>query len=386
MSDPASPTRPPASLVWTVLAWCGAAAYPVVLLTLVPVYRGTLLPMLALLLPTGLLRRYPLPVLALMLAGSWLVTVTTPVWGVAYSQVLAVDVALAVTAAAWSRRVSLAAAALVVAVQVAAVGFYATGDQLYRSTVAIVALTGVAAWAIGNSTRQRREHAAEMTAQATERAVAAERLHIARELHDMVAHSVGIIAIQAGMGARVIDSRPDEARLALRTIEATSRETLAGLRLTLVSLRRPAGGAGPDTTGDVPPRHPAPGLADLDRLVASTVDAGVRVELSRCGEQRLLPPEVELSAYRIVQEALTNVVRHAGAARCRVTVDYGERELSVEVADDGPGHGDAAAAPGFGLAGLRERAAILGGELSAGPRPGGGFRVFARLPTTAGVA
>ncbi|GAA1531367.1 sensor histidine kinase [Dactylosporangium maewongense] len=386
MPDPGSPTRPPASLAWTVLAWCGAAAYPVVLLTMVPEYRGTLLPMLALLLPTGLLRRYPLPVLALMLAGSWLVTVTAHVWGVAYSQVLAVDVALAVTAAARPRRVSLAAAAMVVAVQVAAVSFYATGDQLYRSTVAIVALTGVAAWAIGNSARQRREHAAAIAAQATERAVTAERLHIARELHDMVAHSVGIIAIQAGMGARVIDTRPDEARLALRTIEATSRETLAGLRRTLVSLRRPAGGAGPDATGDVPPRDPAPGLADLDRLAESTADAGVRVELSRRGEQRLLPPEIELSAYRIVQEALTNVVRHAGAARCRVTVDYGERDLAVEVADDGPGHGDAVAAPGFGLAGLRERAAMLGGELSAGPCPGGGFRVFARLPTPAGVA
>jgi signal transduction histidine kinase len=389
MPDAGSPTRPPTSLAWTVLAWCGAAAYPVVLLVIVPANKGTLLPVLALLLPAGLLRRHPLPALALMLAGSWLVTVTAQVWGVAYAQVLAVDVALAVTAAARSRRLWLAAVAVVVAVQVAAVGFYATGDQLYRSTVAIVVLTGVAAWAIGNSVRQRSEHAAAITAQATEQAVTAERLRIARDLHDLIAHSIGIIAIQAGMGARVIDRRPNEARLALRTIEATSRETLAGLRHTLVSLRRPANGAGSDTirdaAGQAPPQDRAPGLADLDRLVESTADAGVRVELGWRGIRRPLPPEIELSAYRIVQEALTNARRHAPGSRVRVDLNYLGDRLAVRVTND-----NSAAPPtsvdnrtkvmGHGLVGMRERATMLGGRFAAGPRTEGGFAVQADLP------
>ncbi|WP_435884243.1 sensor histidine kinase [Streptomyces xiamenensis] len=189
----------------------------------------------------------------------------------------------------------------------------------------------------------------------------------------MVAHSVGIIAFQAGMGGRVIDTRPTEARRALGAIEATSRETLSGLRRMLGTLRRPV------------VLEPAPGLADLDRLAATAGAAGVRVEVRRLGEPRPLPGDIELSAFRIVQEALTNVVRHARTDRCRVTVGFGEADLSVEITDKGRGPGDGRAA-GYGIVGMRERAALLGGELTAGARPGGGYRVTATLPVPAPVA
>jgi signal transduction histidine kinase len=195
-------------------------------------------------------------------------------------------------------------------------------------------------------------------------------------LHDMVAHNVGIIAIQAGMGRRVIDSQPAEARDALAAIETTSRETLAGLRRTVGALRR----AGPSAEGDPDPLE-TPGLADLARLVDKTRNAGLRVDVRRHGRPRPLPAEVDTSAFSIIQEAVTNVVRHAGAGRCQVSIDHGEGELSIEVTDDGCGTpvGEA----GYGIAGMRERADLLHGELSAGPRPEGGFRVTARLPLLA---
>ncbi|MFC9824012.1 sensor histidine kinase [Streptomyces erythrochromogenes] len=195
----------------------------------------------------------------------------------------------------------------------------------------------------------------------------------------------GIVAIQAGVGSRVIETQPDQAREALRAIEATSRETLSGLRRTLVALRQADGGP---AAAQGSPLAPSPGLADIERLAAATADAGVRVEVRRSGDQRPVPADIGLSAYRIVQEALTNVVRHAGTGRCRVAIGFGREELCVEVVDDGPGAGAAAgpASHGFGLVGMRERVGLLRGHLSAGPRPGGGFRVAARLPLPAPVA
>jgi signal transduction histidine kinase len=208
-----------------------------------------------------------------------------------------------------------------------------------------------------------------------------ERLRIARELHDMVAHSIGIIAIQAGVGRRVIETQPAEARNALTAIEATSRETLAGLRQMLGVLRRAEPGPGRG------PLESAPGLADLGRLAATTRDAGVRVELRWLGPRRPLPADIDLSAFRIIQEAVTNVVRHAGTGHCRVTVDCREEELGIEVTDEGHGGAPPAEGPGerggFGIDGMRERARLLGGELTAGPRAEGGFRVAARLPVPA---
>jgi signal transduction histidine kinase len=223
---------------------------------------------------------------------------------------------------------------------------------------------------IGNSVRARRLYGETLREQAAAQAVTAERLRIARELHDMVAHSISIIAIQAGMGGRVIDTQPAEARTALRTIEETSRETLAGLRRVLVGLRR--------TDSEAAPVGPAPTLDDVGKLAVSTRDAGVDVEVEWRGERRPVPPEIELSAYRIIQEAVTNVVRHAKTPSCQVLIEHTDDELRVEVTDDG--HGAVEKGSGYGIAGMRERVALLHGEFSAGPRPGGGFRVTASLP------
>jgi len=242
----------------------------------------------------------------------------------------------------------------------------------------IAPATVVIAWLIGHSIRQAHVHAEQLRAQADAQAATAERLRVARELHDMVAHSIGIIAIQAGMGSRVIATQPAEAGNALAAIEATSRQTLAGLRQMLGALRRAEpGAAGPD------PLHPVPGLADLDQLAATTLDAGVRVELRRQGDLRRLPAEVDLSAFRIVQEAVTNVVRHADTGHCQVTIDCCDEQLAIEVTDDG--RGGIIASTGYGITGMRERAGLLGGQLTAGPRPGGGFRVAASLPLPAAV-
>jgi signal transduction histidine kinase len=173
----------------------------------------------------------------------------------------------------------------------------------------------------------------------------------------------------------VIDTQPGEARNALEAIEATSRDTLSGLRRMLTALRKDDPGAAP--------LGPAPGLADLGRLAAATMDAGVRVDVRIEGEPKPLPPDVDLSAYRIVQEAVTNVVRHAGTDSCRVTIGYRDDDLAVEIDDDGDG---GVVGTGYGIVGMRERVALLRGEFTAGPRPGGGFRVAARLPLPAAVA
>ena len=235
----------------------------------------------------------------------------------------------------------------------------------------------IIAWFIGNSIRQAQAQAELVRDQAAAQTVMAERLRIARELHDMVAHSIGIIAIQAGSGRSVFDARPDEALDALVTIEATSRETLSGLRRMVTGLRR----ADPEPGPGQAPLGPPPGLADIDRLAATARDAGVQVEVDWHGSREPLPADIDLSAFRIIQEAVTNVVRHASTGQCQVLIDQQDGQLSIEVTDSG--HGSAAAADGYGITGMRERATLLGGDFSAGPRPEGGFRVAARLPVPA---
>jgi signal transduction histidine kinase len=240
-----------------------------------------------------------------------------------------------------------------------------------------VAVVTVIAWLIGHSIRQAQAHAELRRAQAAAQTVMAERLQIARELHDMVAHSIGIIAIQAGAGHRVFDASPDQARDALAAIEATSRETLSGLRRMMTGLRRAEPGPGPGQA----PLGPAPGLADIEQLAAMTLETGVQVDVDWHGSQEPLPADIDLSAFRIIQEAVTNVVRHAGTSQCRVLIDQQDGQLSIEVTDSG--RGSPVAGTGYGISGMRERAALLGGDFSAGPRPGGGFRVTARLPLPA---
>jgi signal transduction histidine kinase len=192
-----------------------------------------------------------------------------------------------------------------------------------------------------------------------------------------VAHSIGIIAIQAGSGRRVFDARPDEARDALAAIEATSRETLSGLRRMVKGMRN----ADPEPGPGQAPLDPAPGLAGIERLAAVTLDAGVKVDVDWHGSREPLPADLDASAFRIIQEAVTNVVCHAGAGRCRVAISQQDGQLPIEVTDSGSGC--SGAGTGYGITGMRERATLLGGDFSAGPRPEGGFRVTARLPLPA---
>ncbi|MFG2233064.1 sensor histidine kinase [Streptomyces sp. NPDC048723] len=364
-------------------AWGGAALYALVLGLLiggVPYAAGPLLGAVMLLAVTPLvplLRHRPLAALTLTLLGGTLVA------GAArdhspgrFLVFLASDLVLGLVVATRPRRDAVIALVMVLVVQLPAVGLISVGPYDLMSTSLIAFLSLGAVYMTGLRFRERREHTAELRTQQVAEAVTAERLRIARELHDMVAHSIGVIAIQAGVGSRVIDTQPAEARAALQAIEATSRETLSGLRRTLGALRR----AQPDGPREQAPLGPAPGLADLDGLVATTADAGVRVDVRWAGERSQLPPEVDLSAYRIVQEALTNVVRHAGTGHCRVTINYGEQELTVEVVDDGRGAPDGIGSAGFGITGMRERVSLLHGRFSAGPRAGGGFRVEAALP------
>jgi signal transduction histidine kinase len=187
---------------------------------------------------------------------------------------------------------------------------------------------------------------------------------------------MSVIAVQSGVGAHVASTQPKEARRSLAAIEATSRATLEELRRLLGVLRQE----------DEPPGDlaPVPGLANLDSLLAEVSKAGLAVKLQVSGTRPPLPAGVDLSAYRIVQEALTNVVKHAGSARAQVVVGYGDQDVTVEVIDDGRGltapAGDGRVRVGHGLIGMRERVQVFGGELETGPCPGGGFRVAARLP------
>ena len=226
-------------------------------------------------------------------------------------------------------------------------------------------------WALGEAARNRHKAIAEQT----RRAVGEEQARIARELHDVIAHSVSVIVVQAAAADDVFDERPDQARAALRSIEAAGREALGELRRLLA----PVGGP---VAGEDPPQ-PQPGLARLDELVEPLRAAGLWVTVDDAdGDGVALPAGVDLSAYRIVQEALTNTLRHASAGCAEVVVRRLPDLLELEIVDDGcgPAAGHASAGAGRGIAGMRERAAMLGGTLEAGPRPDGGFRVHARLP------
>jgi signal transduction histidine kinase len=361
------------------VAWGGVGAFPVLLhVTVLNLKEArtplqVLLPAVLMALPAGLLRRQPLPALALMLAGSFAVTASLGTAAVGYSQVLLSGIAAGVVAVVAGRRVSLAGMIATIGVQIAAVPYYTAGSDYFVLSVMFAALAVFAGWTTGDSLRQRRGYADTLRSEAAAQAATAERLRIARDVHDMIAHSIGVVAIQAGVGRRVIDTQPVEARKAFDVIEATSRQTLAELRQVLGGLREPA--------PDAAPLSPAPGLADLPRIAAAAEDAGVRVAVSRKGDARPLPAHIDLSVFRIIQEALTNVVRHSDARECQVTIDRCRAELRIEVVDDGAG---AATSPsGYGMRGMRERAELLNGEFDAGPRPGGGFRVTARLPVPA---
>ncbi|THA60808.1 sensor histidine kinase [Streptomyces sp. A0958] len=336
------------------------------------------------LLMTGclFLTRRPLGSMAVLLGASALATMPLSVSEIPLAQFLAVDVALYFVAATRPLRTGVLALLMSLAVLVAFVSGRALAGWVAGTSAELaVALTALVAWLVGRSVYESRRHDADLTARATDRALVAERLRIAREMHDLVAHSVGIIALQAGAAARVVHTQPDAAREAMSAVEGAGRETLSGLRRMLGALRE--SGAGEE--GESAPLCPAEGLAHVERLARTTTAAGVRVDVRWRGERRALPPDIDLSAFRIIQESVTNVVRHAATDACRVSVEYGPEALAIEVADRGRGAGRGPCT-GFGLVGMRERVALLHGEFAAAPEPGGGFRVTARLPVPAGEA
>jgi signal transduction histidine kinase len=239
---------------------------------------------------------------------------------------------------------------------------------------------GLAAWLLvllsaAEFVRVRRERAVEsarIRAEEARRRASEERLRIARELHDALGHHISLINVQAGVALHVNEELPEQARAALDAIRQASKEALAELRSVLDILRQ----------GDEQaPRSPTPTLARLDNLVSQAAAAGLTVRTETVGEVRPLPFGIDVAAFRIVQEALTNVARHAGPATATVQIAYGDRDVTVQVDDDGRGAAQQAKpGSGKGILGMRERVAALSGELEAGPRPGGGFRVRATLP------
>jgi signal transduction histidine kinase len=337
----------------------------------------------ALLASALLLRRGPLAALAVLLGGAVAAIALgpgpgqTPPLQIVLAAAAGIEICYA--AATRPRKVSAAGLAMVVGAGLLIPDPAGIDLAPYRGGTVVVVII---AWLIGHSIRQAQAQAELRRAQAAAQIVLAERLRIARELHDMVAHSIGIIAIQAGAAHRVFDASPDQARDALAAIEATSRETLSGLRRMLTGLRRAEPEPGPEQT----PLGPSAGLADLERLTAMALTAGVQVEVDWHGSQEPLPADIDLSAFRIIQEAVINVIRHAGTSHCRVSISRPDGYLAIEVTDrgrGGPAGKTSAAGTGYGITGMRERAALLGGDFSAGPRPGGGFRVAARLPLPA---
>jgi signal transduction histidine kinase len=331
-------------------------------------------------------RRWPVPVLAVVVA---LVAAYAGAGYVPGAALCAVYVGLYTVAAVEPRQVSLAAGVISMGVLFVASGAGGPFGWLGGTNTVMLACS-VAAVALGMAVAGRRqvftamveraERAERDREQEARRMVDAERLRIARELHDVVAHSMSMINVQAGVAAHVMSTQPEQAAKALTAIRVASREGLRELRAILNVLRQV------DEEGSG--RVPAPTLAQLDALADATTQAGLPTSVSVSGSREDLAPTVELATYRIVQESLTNVLRHAGPdAHATVEVVIADRELAVRVDDDGRGPASTWRASselhegtGAGLAGMRERAAAFGGTLDAGPRPGGGWRVRAVLP------
>ena len=226
--------------------------------------------------------------------------------------------------------------------------------------------------AFAQASRQRAIEEERSQREAARRHATEERLSIARELHDVLGHSLSLINVQSGVALELMDRKPEQARTALSAIKQVSKEALVEVQSVLDSLRRP---------DEEPPRAPVPSIENIGELVRRAEATGLAVDVEQAGQPSSLPANVDGAAYRIVQEALTNVVRHAGAATVSIRIYQEEGDFVVVVDDDGDGGpGSLAAGGGNGIRGMRDRASALGGQLTTGPRPGGGFRVRARLP------
>lgn len=322
-------------------------------------------------------RRYPVTVLLISTAA----VVTYSALGFVNGAVLlAPSIALFAVAQAVSWRRAVVLAALTLAALMTATGlanpFGPTGGGFYL----IPALIAAALFG-GIAVSNRRAYVtsiAERSEEEARRRVDEERLRIARELHDIVAHSMATISVQAGAAEHVLATNPAAAVDALHAIRLASKDGLRELRAILNVLRQ---------ADESDPAQPAPGLAQVDGLVAGACKAGLPTTLREDGTPWPLPAGVDLAAYRIIQESLTNAIRHAGPARATISLCYGDSALTIEVADTGRGAivagaatGAHSASGGHGLIGMHERAASVGGSLEAGPRPDGGYRVVAVLP------
>jgi signal transduction histidine kinase len=278
------------------------------------------------------------------------------------------------------RRALVGLAAVLVCIAWAVVRFPDSqlGDFLWIGSFLTAAwLTGFAVRHQAEQTQRLRDLAAQLKAEQdrrAEEAVQDERSRIARELHDVVAHHVSVMTVQAGAVRRLLTPEQEREREALVSVEETGRQALTEMRRLLGVLKDEAEQERPA------PRAPQPGIATLDTLLGQVREAGLPVEMTLEGRPVELPPGVDLSAYRIVQEALTNALKYAGPARAWVVVRYRDDDVELEISNDGRTEAAQADGGGHGLVGMRERVAVYGGELESGPRPGGGFAVRARLP------
>jgi signal transduction histidine kinase len=322
---------------------------------------------------------FPVPVLAVVVA-------VTTIVGLGYGHGLwpfPAIVALYTVAAHCPRRTSLRAGATALVVLAAPIFYQLDWTRSGWNDLALVAegfAPLVAAWLLGSNIRTRREYLRAVEERAAQlereqeanahRAAAEEQARIAREVHDVVAHNLSVIIVQATAADEVFASDPAGAQRAVRTIGTTARRALDELRYVL------------GTSGRQSTLAPQPTLGELEALIEQVRAAGLEVELEIVGEQPALPPALELSAYRIVQEALTNTLRHAAAQHATVTLRFEPEAVSVDVVDDGSARPSANGGNGRGLIGMRERVTTFGGQLEAGPETAGGFRVSVRLPVS----
>jgi signal transduction histidine kinase len=324
-------------------------------------------------------RRYPVTVLAVSVAA---VAVYSLLGYVNGAVLIAPVLALYAVATQVSVRRAVPAAAATLAVLMAVTAANNPFGQISGGGFDLIPGMVAAALLAGIAVANRRAYAASLLERAEQdarRQVDEERLRIARELHDVVAHTMATINVQAGVAAHVLPTQPEAVAEALQAIKTASREGLRELRAILNVLRQ---------ADDADPVQPAPGLAQLDALVEGARRSGLPVTLAVAGEPFPLPAAVDLAAYRIVQESLTNVIRHAGPADAAVSLRYRPDELGIDVTDTGHGTatGSGSGTAGHGQAGMRERAAAVGGTVHAGPRPGGGYQVTARLPVHGALA
>jgi signal transduction histidine kinase len=318
-------------------------------------------------------RRFPVTVLVVSLAAVTWFSLLGYINGAA---LLAPVLALYAVAAAVSTRRAVLAAVATVAVLLIATGARNPLGHPTGGGFDLIPFLGAAALFAGIAVANRRAYVASIhdrAQQEAQRRIDEERLRIARELHDVVAHTMATINVQASAAAHVLAARPETAAEALQAIKTASKQGLQELRAILNLLRQ---------ADDADPTQPAPGTAQLETLVAGARQAGVETTLTVTGEPEPLPAAADLAVYRIVQESLTNTIRHAGPATASVTLSYLGTELAIEITDTGLGTAASTCrdGTGHGIAGMRERAAAVGGMVDAGPSPGGGFRVAARLP------